>query len=107
MGIISYVVHLCMMFRLFSNLLLSVSFYHTLSGDIESAVEGLEALYTQNPDSPQKSIAFVYRKVLEANNGDALDKCKQCNRSRSVFLINTRHMMMCKSSATYPVLSDA
>ncbi|KAI5606873.1 leucine-rich PPR motif-containing protein, mitochondrial [Silurus asotus] len=44
------------------------------NGDLDSAVEGLEALYTQNSDGPQKSIAFVFRKVLEANNGDALDK---------------------------------
>ncbi|KAF7710642.1 hypothetical protein HF521_009514 [Silurus meridionalis] len=44
------------------------------NGDLDSAVEGLEALYTQNSDGLQKSIAFVFRKVLEANNGDALDK---------------------------------
>ncbi|KAF5893259.1 leucine-rich PPR motif-containing protein, mitochondrial, partial [Clarias magur] len=47
---------------------------HIKNGDLNSAVEGLETLYTQNPDGPQKSIAFVYRKVLEAYNRDALDK---------------------------------
>lgn len=56
----------------------------SLSGDIDSAVEGLESLYTQNSDGPQKSIAFVFRKVMEANNSDALDKCKTCNRSHLV-----------------------
>lgn len=69
------------MFWSYFNVVFSVSFSHTLSGDIDSAVEGLEALYTQISDTPQKSIAFVFRKVLEANSGDALDKCKTCNFS--------------------------
>ncbi|XP_060781602.1 leucine-rich PPR motif-containing protein, mitochondrial [Neoarius graeffei] len=47
---------------------------HIKNGDIGSAVEGLEALYIQNSEAPQKSIAFVFRKVLDANNGAALDK---------------------------------
>lgn len=51
-------------------------FSRTFSGAIDSAVEGLEAFYTQNTGVPQKSIAFVFRKVLEANNNEALDKRK-------------------------------
>ncbi|KAI4892054.1 hypothetical protein NFI96_022359 [Prochilodus magdalenae] len=43
-------------------------------GNIESAVEGLEAVYTQGSDSPHKNISFVFRKVLDTNNQDALDK---------------------------------
>lgn len=58
-----------------------MSLSHTLSGDIDNAVEGFDALFTQNSDGPQKSIAFVFRKVLEANNGAALDKCKTWNFS--------------------------
>ncbi|KAF4090159.1 hypothetical protein AMELA_G00048750 [Ameiurus melas] len=58
-------------YMLFSN---NKAMAHIKNGDIDSAVEGLEALYTQNSDGPQKSIAFVFRKVLEANNGDAVDK---------------------------------
>lgn len=73
MEIIAYVVY-CSVVTLTS--LFCVSFSLTLSGDIDSAVEGLEALFTQNSDGQQKNIAFVFRKVLEANNGDALDKCK-------------------------------
>lgn len=82
----SFLVHfdwfnVLILFWYYFNVLFSVSFCHTLSGNIASAVEELEALYTQNPDGPQKSIAFVFRKVLEANNGAALDKCKPCNHS--------------------------
>uniref|UniRef100_A0AAR2K645 Leucine-rich PPR motif-containing protein, mitochondrial n=1 Tax=Pygocentrus nattereri TaxID=42514 RepID=A0AAR2K645_PYGNA len=47
---------------------------HIKNGDIQSAVEGLESVYTQGSDSPQKNISFVFRKVLEANNEGALDK---------------------------------
>ncbi|KAL7890234.1 hypothetical protein AOLI_G00024920 [Acnodon oligacanthus] len=47
---------------------------HIRNGDIQSAVEGLESVYTQGSDSPQKNISFVFRKVLEANNEGALDK---------------------------------
>uniref|UniRef100_A0A8C8LLA1 PROP1-like PPR domain-containing protein n=1 Tax=Oncorhynchus tshawytscha TaxID=74940 RepID=A0A8C8LLA1_ONCTS len=49
---------------------------HIKNGDLDSAVEGLEAVYTQGdgPQGPAASMAFVFRKVLEENNGAALDK---------------------------------
>ncbi|XP_062852053.1 leucine-rich PPR motif-containing protein, mitochondrial [Trichomycterus rosablanca] len=47
---------------------------HITNGNIAGAVELLESVYTQDPETPQKSIAFVFRKILEANNDDALDK---------------------------------
>ncbi|CAB1338427.1 unnamed protein product, partial [Coregonus sp. 'balchen'] len=49
---------------------------HIKNGDLHSAVEGLEAVYTQGdgPQGPAASMAFVFRKVLEENNGAALDK---------------------------------
>lgn len=47
------------------------------SGDIDSAVELLESVYTQNNEHIQNpSISFVFRKVLDANNEAALDKRK-------------------------------
>lgn len=45
------------------------------SGDVESAVELLDSLYT-SPDSNNHSMSFVFRKVLEEDNDKALDKCK-------------------------------
>uniref|UniRef100_A0A673WYV9 Leucine rich pentatricopeptide repeat containing n=1 Tax=Salmo trutta TaxID=8032 RepID=A0A673WYV9_SALTR len=49
---------------------------HIKNGDLDSAVEGLEAVYTQGdgPQGPAASMAFVFRKVLEENNSAALDK---------------------------------
>ncbi|KAJ8248315.1 hypothetical protein GJAV_G00240690 [Gymnothorax javanicus] len=50
------------------------------SGNIEAAVEGLEALFTpgmesDDEDGPQiSSISYVFRKVMSENNQDALDK---------------------------------
>ncbi|XP_047668228.1 leucine-rich PPR motif-containing protein, mitochondrial isoform X2 [Tachysurus fulvidraco] len=67
---------------------------HIKNGDIDSAVEGLEALFTQNSDGPQKSIAFVFRKVLEANNGDALDK------------LSAMAERLCNQFATYRPATD-
>ncbi|XP_033956567.1 LOW QUALITY PROTEIN: leucine-rich PPR motif-containing protein, mitochondrial [Pseudochaenichthys georgianus] len=46
---------------------------HIKSGDVESAIEALEAIYT-NPDTQSQSMAFVFRKILEDNNEKALDK---------------------------------
>lgn len=46
------------------------------SGDVESAVEVLEEVYT-SPDSKSPSMIFVFRKVLEEGNDKALDKCKR------------------------------
>ncbi|XP_076830814.1 leucine-rich PPR motif-containing protein, mitochondrial [Brachyhypopomus gauderio] len=46
------------------------------NGDIESAVETLESLFTQGDDSSRKNISFVFRKVLEAKNSEALDKLR-------------------------------
>lgn len=45
------------------------------SGDVESAVELLDSLYT-SPDNNNHSMSFVFRKVLEEDNDKALDKCK-------------------------------
>ncbi|XP_048060556.1 leucine-rich PPR motif-containing protein, mitochondrial [Megalobrama amblycephala] len=47
---------------------------HIKNGDIDSAVELLESVYTQNTENQNTSISFVFRKVLDANNDAALDK---------------------------------
>ncbi|KAK7140045.1 hypothetical protein R3I94_012607 [Phoxinus phoxinus] len=47
---------------------------HIKNGDIDSAVELLESVYTQNTENQNASISFVFRKVLEANNDAALDR---------------------------------
>uniref|UniRef100_A0A6Q2YXQ1 PROP1-like PPR domain-containing protein n=1 Tax=Esox lucius TaxID=8010 RepID=A0A6Q2YXQ1_ESOLU len=45
------------------------------NGDLDSAVEGLEAIYTSAGEGSQPaSMAFVFRKVLEEKNITALDK---------------------------------
>ncbi|XP_010790169.1 leucine-rich PPR motif-containing protein, mitochondrial-like [Notothenia coriiceps] len=46
---------------------------HIKSGDVDSAMEVLEAVYT-NPDTQSQSMAFVFRKTMEDNNDKALDK---------------------------------
>uniref|UniRef100_A0A672JS70 Pentacotripeptide-repeat region of PRORP domain-containing protein n=1 Tax=Salarias fasciatus TaxID=181472 RepID=A0A672JS70_SALFA len=46
---------------------------HIHNGDLDSAVELLEGVYT-SPDSTNPSISFVFRKVLEADDDKALDK---------------------------------
>ncbi|XP_023120624.2 leucine-rich PPR motif-containing protein, mitochondrial [Amphiprion ocellaris] len=46
---------------------------HIKNGDVESAVELLEGIYT-SPDSTSPSMSFVFRKVLEGGNDRALDK---------------------------------
>uniref|UniRef100_A0A1A7XIN2 Leucine-rich PPR-motif containing n=1 Tax=Iconisemion striatum TaxID=60296 RepID=A0A1A7XIN2_9TELE len=46
---------------------------HIKNGDIDAAVDLFEGIYTR-PDSSNPSIAFVFRKVLEAGNDKALDK---------------------------------
>lgn len=45
------------------------------SGDVGSAVELLEDVYT-SPGSSSPSMSFVFRKVLEDGNEEAVDKCK-------------------------------
>ncbi|KAM4606941.1 LOW QUALITY PROTEIN: leucine-rich PPR motif-containing protein, mitochondrial [Polymixia lowei] len=46
---------------------------HIKNGDLESAVEVLEAVYT-GPDKTGASMSFVFRKILEEDNDKALDK---------------------------------
>ncbi|XP_069549086.1 leucine-rich PPR motif-containing protein, mitochondrial [Brachyistius frenatus] len=46
---------------------------HIKNGDLESAVELLEGIYTR-PDGTGSSMSFVFRKILEADNDKALDK---------------------------------
>uniref|UniRef100_A0A665WYF8 PROP1-like PPR domain-containing protein n=1 Tax=Echeneis naucrates TaxID=173247 RepID=A0A665WYF8_ECHNA len=46
---------------------------HIRKGDVESAVELLEPVFT-SPDSTNSSISFVFRKILEEKNDQALDK---------------------------------
>ncbi|CAN9499622.1 unnamed protein product [Ophioblennius macclurei] len=46
---------------------------HIHNGDLDSAVELLEGVYT-SPDSTNPSMSFVFRKVLEADNDKAVDK---------------------------------
>ncbi|XP_056094370.1 leucine-rich PPR motif-containing protein, mitochondrial [Rhinichthys klamathensis goyatoka] len=47
---------------------------HIKNGEIDRAVELLESVYTQNTESQNTSISFVFRKVLDANNEAALDR---------------------------------
>ncbi|KAK1791516.1 hypothetical protein P4O66_013518 [Electrophorus voltai] len=49
---------------------------HIKNGDLERALEDLESLYTQTSDHSQQSIAFVFRKVVEAHNDEAFDKLR-------------------------------
>ncbi|XP_071370521.1 leucine-rich PPR motif-containing protein, mitochondrial-like [Centroberyx affinis] len=46
---------------------------HIKNGDLESAVEVLEAVYT-GPDSTGSSMSYVFRRVLEDDNEKAIDK---------------------------------
>lgn len=46
---------------------------HIKNGDLDSAVEVLEAVYT-SPDSPSPSMSFVFRRIMEDDNDKALDK---------------------------------
>ncbi|XP_068587993.1 leucine-rich PPR motif-containing protein, mitochondrial-like [Cebidichthys violaceus] len=46
---------------------------HIRNGDLESAVDVLEAVFT-SPNSTSPSMSFVFRKVLEDDNDKALDK---------------------------------
>ncbi|KAF1375540.1 hypothetical protein PFLUV_G00221260 [Perca fluviatilis] len=46
---------------------------HIKNGDMESAVEVLEAVFT-SPNSTTPSMSFVFRKILEDDNDKALDK---------------------------------
>ncbi|XP_007551253.1 leucine-rich PPR motif-containing protein, mitochondrial [Poecilia formosa] len=46
---------------------------HIAKGDVESAVELLEGIYT-SPDSSKPSMSFVFRKVMESGNDQALDR---------------------------------
>ncbi|XP_028279212.1 leucine-rich PPR motif-containing protein, mitochondrial [Parambassis ranga] len=46
---------------------------HIKNGDVETAVELLEGVYT-SPDSSNPSMSFVFRKILEEDNDHALDK---------------------------------
>lgn len=47
-----------------------------LRGDVDSAVELLEEMFTQ-PESPNDSVAYVMKKVFEEKNDNAVDKCKK------------------------------
>ncbi|KAM4730439.1 leucine-rich PPR motif-containing protein, mitochondrial [Anableps anableps] len=46
---------------------------HITNGDVESAVELFEGIYT-SPNGSNPSMSFVFRKVLESGNDKALDK---------------------------------
>uniref|UniRef100_UPI003AAF326F leucine-rich PPR motif-containing protein, mitochondrial n=1 Tax=Centroberyx gerrardi TaxID=166262 RepID=UPI003AAF326F len=46
---------------------------HIKNGDLESAVEILEAVYT-SPDSTGPSMSYVFRRILEDDNEKAIDK---------------------------------
>lgn len=52
------------------------------SGDVDSAVELLEDVYTK-PGSTSPSMSFVFRKVLEEGNDEAVDKCKTHTHSHT------------------------
>ena len=86
-------VTLCIWFRLLI-LVLSPSLLLSLSGDIEGAVETLENVYTQKGDTSRDvSISFVFRKVIEQKNDQALDKCKTHTHTHS-----STHTHTCGSS---------
>uniref|UniRef100_A0A1A8HPD2 Leucine-rich PPR-motif containing n=1 Tax=Nothobranchius korthausae TaxID=1143690 RepID=A0A1A8HPD2_9TELE len=51
----------------------NTAFAHINNGDLNAAVELLEDIYTR-PDSSNPSMSFVFRKVLESGNDEALDK---------------------------------
>ncbi|XDV50148.1 hypothetical protein PO909_019252 [Leuciscus waleckii] len=67
---------------------------HIKNGDIDSAVELLESVYTQNTENQNTSISFVFRKVLEANNDAALDK------------LSAMAERLCNHFASYRAASD-
>ncbi|XP_070834350.1 leucine-rich PPR motif-containing protein, mitochondrial [Chaetodon trifascialis] len=46
---------------------------HIKNGNLESAVEMMEALFI-TPNSKKPSVSFVFRKILEEDNEEALDK---------------------------------
>ncbi|XP_015233698.1 PREDICTED: leucine-rich PPR motif-containing protein, mitochondrial [Cyprinodon variegatus] len=46
---------------------------HITNGDVESAVELFDGIYT-SPNGSNSSMSFVFRKVLESGNDKALDK---------------------------------
>lgn len=48
-------------------------------GDADSATEVLEEVFT-SPDSTSPSMSFVFRKIFEENNDNAIDKCKKLTR---------------------------
>lgn len=48
-------------------------------GDVDSATEVLEEVFT-SPDSTSPSMSFVFRKIFEENNDNAIDKCKKLTR---------------------------
>lgn len=50
-------------------------------GDVDSATEVLEEVFT-SPDSTSPSISFVFRKIFEENNDNAIDKCKKLKFAR-------------------------
>ncbi|TSK42159.1 Leucine-rich PPR motif-containing protein, mitochondrial [Bagarius yarrelli] len=67
---------------------------HIKNGNIDSAVEVLEALYTQK-DGHEKSISFVFRKVLEANN-----------MMRLINVMSALVERLCNQFATYRPATD-
>ncbi|CAL8369782.1 unnamed protein product [Gadus morhua 'NCC'] len=46
---------------------------HIKNGDLATAIELLDGMYT-SPESTQPSMAFVFRKMYEQNNEEAIDK---------------------------------
>lgn len=51
-----------------------------LRGDLDSALEVLEEVFTR-PDGDNPSMSFVFRKVFEEENDKAVDKCKKAANS--------------------------
>lgn len=54
-------------------------------GDVDLATEVLEEVFT-SPDStsPSPSMSFVFRKIFEENNDNAIDKCKKLTNTHVV-----------------------
>lgn len=79
-----------MLFLISSNELNLYFSLSPLSGDVDSAVEVLEAVFT-SPDSTNPSISFVFRKVLEDDNDKALDKCKTHTHAIGAYMWTERN----------------
>lgn len=86
--------------NLFFSFALINSDHPLFSGDVESAVEVLEEVFTR-PDSTSPSMSFVFRKILEEENDKALDKRKTLAHTMCIDR-NTKKGQECNKEAINP-----